>query len=47
MRPEIPSLTTERLPKLNRQLASKKLRAIEVMSEDAWRKANSETPAAK
>jgi hypothetical protein len=41
------SLTTERLPRLNRQLASKKLRAIDVLSEDAWRKTNSEAAAGK
>jgi photosystem II stability/assembly factor-like uncharacterized protein len=37
---EFTSLTAERLPRLNRQLASKKLRAIDVLSEEAWRKAN-------
>jgi len=37
---EFRSLTAARLPRLNRQLASKKLRAIDVLSEDAWRNAN-------
>jgi photosystem II stability/assembly factor-like uncharacterized protein len=37
---EFTTLTGQQLPDLNRRLASRKLRTIEVISEEAWRKAN-------
>jgi hypothetical protein len=37
---ELTTLTSQQLPALNRQLASSKLAAIEVISEEAWRKTN-------
>jgi photosystem II stability/assembly factor-like uncharacterized protein len=37
---EFNSVTSLQLPALNRQLAAKKLGALEIMSEEAWRKAN-------
>jgi hypothetical protein len=39
---EFTTLTGQQLPVLNRQLTANKLRIIEVMSEDAWRKANNQ-----
>ena len=40
---EFTTLTDQQLPELNRQLTAKKLGTIDVMSEEAWRKAN-QTP---
>jgi hypothetical protein len=37
---EFNTVTSQQLPALNRQLAAKKLGALEIMSEEAWRKAN-------
>ena len=37
---EFTTLTGQQLPPLNRELTSKKLAPIDVISEDAWRKAN-------
>jgi hypothetical protein len=37
---EFTTLTGQQLPPINRELTSKKLGPIEVISEDAWRKAN-------
>jgi hypothetical protein len=37
---EFTTLTSQQLPDLNRRLASRKLRAIDVLSEEAWRKAH-------
>ena len=37
---EFTTLTSQRLPALNRELGAKKLGSIEVVSEEAWRKAN-------
>jgi photosystem II stability/assembly factor-like uncharacterized protein len=37
---EFTTLTGQQLPALNRQLTANKLRIIEVISEEAWRKAN-------
>ena len=37
---EFMTLTGQELPDLNRRLAARKLGTIEVLSEDAWKKAN-------
>jgi photosystem II stability/assembly factor-like uncharacterized protein len=37
---EFNTVTSQQLPALNRQLAGTKLGALEIMSEEAWRKAN-------
>jgi hypothetical protein len=37
---EFTTLTGQQLPPINRQLAANKLAPIEVISEEAWRKAN-------
>jgi len=39
---EFTTLTSQQPPVLNRQLTAKKLRIIEMISEDGWRKANNQ-----